>query len=625
LSSDSKRQKKTGTSGSPVARPISVVLCLAIASTHIAPAFAAAPPLPKSMSRGEYEACQNGDETGFRMAVEALTAKAMQKGLATIDYKSVVAGQWRKANLDELLDKRIDAAITEVKDQTGLIDTARTLWDSEKAAAAAKAVAERVYQSAEFKNSIEALANGVGADIAKTIELATTDASEPALDCINAFLGPRYGQTIAGVVSLDAGREFSLDASKTAAPISAGSVVVQNSEGIAGAVVLLIRRQLAVMAGRVGQRLAGALLSRLVGMFAGGVGALLIAKDLYEAKDGVFPIIAREMKSADGKEHVRLELARVISEQISEHTREIAQKTSERVIEIWHGFKKAHATVVDLTERHDGFRRFADQVKPEQFGRLDEVVALVHAAEGEAGVLRRLSDGTLDIGVNKLSVAGLDIAREKKSLETALNWMTLAGANFAKISEFELHRLATPEQFTKTSLARVLALGERTSITRIAALKQGPRDTLLELDDAALGKLAKNLDGPQLDSLSSYITGLAKPAGQLVLKTVAQTPQRMQLLSTPRVRDAVLRSRDQLAAVEMVLKQGGPTFEPDVIAHDVRLIVDGKISPVLMLDRHPTALAIAGSLSLILLLMMKRLLFGRRRAKAFVPASRTDA
>jgi hypothetical protein len=185
--------------------------------------------------------------------------------------------------------------------------------------------------------------------------------------------------------------------------------------------------------------------------------------------------------------------------------------------------------------------------------------------------------------------------------------------------------LAAPEQFTKASLARVLALGDRTSITRIAALKQGPRDALFELDDAALSKLAKSLDGAQLDSLASYINGLAKPAGQLVLKTVAQNPQRMQLLGTPRVRDAILRSRDQLAAVEMILKQGGPTFEPDVIAHDVRLIVDGKISPVLMLDRHPTALAIAASLSLILLLMMKRLLFGRRRAKAFVPANRTDA
>jgi hypothetical protein len=620
LTNDRKQKWTKSQVGSPVVSAISGLLCLAMASSHIAPAFAAAPPM--SMSRGEYEACQNGDETGFRLAVEALTAKAMQKGLSTIDYKSVVANQWRKANIDELLDKRIDTAIAEVRDQTGLIDTARTLWDSEKAAAAAKAVAERVYQSVEFKNSIEAMANGVGADIAKTIELATTDASEPALGCINAFLGPRYGQTIAGVVSIDAGREFSLDASKAAAPISTGSVVVQNSEGLAGAVVLLIRRQLAVMAGRVGQRLAGALLSRLVGMFAGGVGALLIAKDLYEAKDGVFPIVAREMKSAEGKEHVRAELARVISEQISEHTREIAQKTSERVLEIWHGFKKAHALVIDLTERHDGFKSFVDKVKPEQFGRLDEVVALVHAAEGEAGVLRRLSDGTLDVGVNKLSPEGLGIARDKRSLATALNWMTLAGVNFAKISEFELHRLASPEQFTMTSLARVLALGERTSITRMASLKPVVRDTLLDLDDAALTKVAKNLDGSQLNSLASYNIGLSKPAGQLVLKTVAQNPQRMQLLGTPRVRDAVLRSRDQLAAVEMVLGQG-PTFEPTIIARDVRLIADGRISPVLMLDRHPTAFAIATGLGLVLLLMMKRLLFGRRRANAFVPANRT--
>jgi hypothetical protein len=621
LSSDSKRLKGAQRR-QQLTRAVSAAVSLAIVATHITPAFAATP--PKSITRGEYEACQSGDETGFRLAVEALTAKAMQRGLATIDFKSVVAKEWRKSNIDEMLDKRIDAAVIEVKDQTGRLDIWRTLADSEKAAAVAKAVAEKVYQSAEFKTAIEALANGVGGEIGKSVEAATQEASEPATACISAFLGPRYGQMIAGVVSRDAGNEFTLDASKASAPISTGSVVAQNSEGIAGAMVLLIRRQLATMAGRIGQRLAGALLSRVVGMFAGGLGVALIAKDLYDAYDGVLPIIAKEMKSADSKEHVRVELAKVISEQISEHNREIAQKTSERVVAIWHDFKKAHAKVVDLTERQDGFKRFVDTVKPEQLGRLDEIVALIHAAEGEAGVLRRLGDGTLDIGVNQLSAAGLEIAREKRSLQTALDWLALAGPNLGAISEFGLHRTAAPEDFSKVSLTRVLALGDRGQVTRMAALKKNARDTLLELDDAALVKLTKNLDAPQLDALASYITGLAKPAGQLVLKTVAQAPGRMQLLATPRVRDGVLRSRDQLAAIEMVLKQG-PTFEPDVIAHDVRLIVDGKISPVLMLDRHPTALAVAAGLSFILLLMMRRLLFGRRRAKAFVPANRTDA
>jgi nitrogen regulatory protein PII-like uncharacterized protein len=606
-------------------KAISVAVCVAIGAVQVAQsgsAYAANP--PANMSRAEYEACQARDEAGFRLAVEQLTAKALQRGLTTIDYKSVVSTQWRKANVDELLDKRIDSAISEVKDQTGRLDMWRSLADSEKAKAIATTVAERVYQSAEFKTAIEALANGVGGEVAKTIELATLDAGEPALACMNAFLGPRYGQTIAGVVSRDAGREFSLDASKGAAQVSTGSVIAQNSEGIAGAIVLLIRRQLATMAGRVGQRLAGTLMSRLVGTFAGGIGVALVAKDLYDLWDGVLPIIAKEMKSSASKDKVREEIAKVLAEQISEHTRDIAVKTSERVVEIWHDFRKAHAKVVDLTERNEAFKGYVDQLKPEQLARLDEIVALILGSEGEAGVVKRLADGTLALGVSQLPNAGLEIARDKRSLEIALNWMTLAGPNLAKVVEFDLHRLALPEQFSKAALVRVLALNDRTAITRIGALNRDAREKLLELDDAALTKLAKGLDARQLETLSSYLTGLTQPVAARVLKTVALAPQRMQVLASPRVRDAVLASRDQLAAVDMLLKDG-PAIEPTVIAHDIRLVVDGRISPMLMVDRHPSVMAIAAGLSLILLLMVKRLLFGRRRAKAFIPAERTDA
>jgi hypothetical protein len=58
--------------------------------------------------------------------------------------------------------------------------------------------------------------------------------------------------------------------------------------------------------------------------------------------------------------------------------------------------------VLDLAERQADFRRFLDRVRPEVLPRVDEVTALLLPVEGEAGVMRRLSDGTLDFAVNKL-------------------------------------------------------------------------------------------------------------------------------------------------------------------------------------------------------------------------------
>ncbi|NOT71734.1 MAG: hypothetical protein HOP09_10795 [Hyphomicrobium sp.] len=190
----------------------------------------------------------------------------------------MIASEWRKGNLDEVIDKRVDQALSEIKDETSWAGLLQSLANKEKAADLATAVAERVYKSEQLKVALEALANGVGTEIGKAIELGTIDAGEPALQCMKAFLGPRYGRTVAGAVAGNAGREFMIEPGKGGASVSTASVLAEGREGIAGAVVLLVRRQMSNMASRIGQRIVGALVGRLVAVVAGGVGVVLIAR-----------------------------------------------------------------------------------------------------------------------------------------------------------------------------------------------------------------------------------------------------------------------------------------------------------------------------------------------------------
>ena len=175
--------------------------------------------------------------------------------------------------------------------------------------------------------------------------------------------------------------------------------------------------------------------------------------------------------------------------------------------------------------------------------RLDEIVGLVLAGEGEAGVLKRLADGTLHRAVTALPPAALDIAREARSLETALQWSAVAGDSLPKVVEYEVHRRAKPEEFTKASLQRLLGLQDRLAVTRLASLTPAARTSLFELETAELKGLARALDDAQLDSLSRYLTGLDKASAQRVLRAVAQTPARMAELGKPRVRDAIIASQ----------------------------------------------------------------------------------
>jgi nitrogen regulatory protein PII-like uncharacterized protein len=567
----------------------------------------AAPPL----SRAEYETCQARDEQGFRRAVEALTLRGLETGLANLDYRAIVADEWRRGNLDDIIDRQVDEAIGQVRDESSWFQLWSTLASRERAQELATMAAERVYRSDAIKKAIEGLAAGVGKEIGKRIELAVLDTAGPATQCMQAFLGRRYGATVAGVVSSDAGKEYSIDPAKAGAQVTTGQVLVEGSGGIAGTVVLVVRRQLSNMAARIGQRVIGSILSRLVSVVAGGIGLVLIAKDIWDFRHGVLPIVAGEMKSKATKDKVRDEIAKTISEHIGESLKEISDKTAERVVEIWLEFRRAHAKVLEFADRNEAFKRFLDAIRPSDLPRLDEVVALVLASEGETGVTKRLGDGTLNVAVTALPPAALDIAREARSLETALKWSAVAGNSLPKVVEYEIHRRATPDTFTKAGLQRLLGLEDRLAITRLAALQPAARESLFELDSAALVRLARNLEESQLDSLSRYLTGLEKGPAQRILSAVAQAPARMAELSSPRVRDAIIVSRDQSAAVSMMLQVASLPDPGMVIAH-TRLVLDGRVSPLLLWEKHGVVLAAAALLALMLLLILKRLLFGAR-------------
>jgi hypothetical protein len=577
-----------------------------------------------AMTRADYEACQAGDEAGFRAAIERLTRRGLEAGLADVDYKVLVADEWRRGNIDDLIDREVDRAIGEVREESSWFKLWSTLASREKAQELATTAAERVYRSDPMKQAIEALATGLGKDIGKRIELATIDTAGPATQCMQAFLGRRYGSTVARIVADGAGKEYSVDPIKGGAQVSAGQVLIEGTEGIAGTVVLVVRRQLANMATRIGQRIVGSILSRLVSVVAGGIGLVLIAKDIWDFRHGVLPIISEEMKSKATKDKVRDELAKSIAEQIHDSVNDISEKTADRVVEIWQEFRRAHAKVVELAGRQEGFKRFLETVKADDMARLDEIVDLVLAGEGESGVLKRLDDGTLHRAVTGLPPGSMEIAREARSLETALQWSAVAGDSLPKMVEFEVYRRAKPEDFTKGSLQRLLGLEDRLAVSRLASLTPAARTQLLELETTELRPLARVLDETQLDSLARYMTSLDKPVAHRVLRAVVQTPARMAELGKPRVREAILASSDQAAAVGMML-QASSMPDPTLMMDHLRLVLDGRVSPLLLWERHPASLAAAAVLALALVMMLKRLLFGARpRIIVEQPGGRKD-
>ena len=588
---------------------ISCSVAFALAAAQVAPAFAA-----EALTKSDYEACQAREEPAFHAAIEAISIRALKTGIANVDFRAIVGDEWRRGGLDEIVDNRVDLAVEEVRQETSWANLLESLASQQKAQDLATAVAERVYRSDAMKTALETLAIGVGKEIGRQIQFATEDAAEPTLACLKAFVGARYGTTVARAVAGDANKGNAFDPDSATAQVSPGAVLRQSGAGIAGAAILIMRRQLANMARRVGQRIVGAVLARVVSVVAGGVGLVLIAKDIWDLRHGVLPIIATEMKSEDSKEKVQDELAKTFAEQISAHVNEIGAATADRVVDVWRAFRNAHAQALELAARDDQFKSFIDTQPPEKLARLDEVVSLVITSEGKAGLLKRLNDGTLNEAVNELPAPALQIARETRSIDAGLRWYALAGDQLVQVVDLDIYRRTTPDKLTKASLQRILALNDRLAITRLVGIDRDARNTLFELPPAELTSLARSLTEDELATLARYLTGLRKEPRERVLRTVAADPTKMQSLSSERVRIAVVASADQTAAVSMMLRQDA-TLNPKAIVEDVGLVTGGRVSPILLWEKHPVVIVAGLVVVLILLLMLRRLLFAGRRTK----------
>ncbi|MEL7303822.1 MAG: hypothetical protein AAGJ53_09025, partial [Pseudomonadota bacterium] len=174
----------------------------------------------------DYSACQTKDDATFEAAIRSITGKALQQGLAGIDFEAVVRSEWRKGQVSDVVDKRVEIAAAAIRSESTWSSLLKSLAYRKRARELATAVAERVYRSDAVKTAISGLATGVGTEIGRAIEISTIDAAGPAEACVKAFLSDRYGTTIAGAVQADARQSFTVGAEAGSANIGASAVLL---------------------------------------------------------------------------------------------------------------------------------------------------------------------------------------------------------------------------------------------------------------------------------------------------------------------------------------------------------------------------------------------------------------
>lgn len=570
-------------------------------------AFAQAAPAPVVT----IDECSALSDTDVRDRIRELTSTNLKAEFSSIDYPALVNKYWAKADVGAQIDREVDAAVAAVRSDSSWLDRAYSTVSKSSAERYATAVADKTYNSEGFKAAIDELATGVAKDAGAQIEAATAKVSNPIIACVQTALQSRYGGAIAQVFAQESQKNLQANAGQPAIKIGASDLVLNNAASISGIVLIVTRRVIASAVEGIGDRIAGVVASRIISSVAGLVGLALIAKDIYEAGEGVFPIVSERMKSDDTKTLIKDEIGKTIQADITEQTQTISQETADRIYAVWLDFKQKYKLLLSLSEKNQAFAEVLKDTRLDQLSKLGQIVDILYSSEGENRIFERAADGSLSKAVLDLNDAGLVIATDRKSVADALRWTAVAGQDLPRVVDTGIYRWLSPDGLSHETLEKILSVNDRIALGRIASLTPEERDIVLNLPADQMRDFSRRLSDRELAAFADYQRRLEPVAAKTLLRAVSETPSVMQELSGEGLRRAIFNSRDQLAALNMVIRTEAIPFNYGRIFKDAELVRHGDVGYRVFWERYWPSIALAAFLLLVLLSFLRRLLFSR--------------
>lgn len=554
--------------------------------------------------------CRSINDSDVRQRVRELTETVLKREVGNIDYAGLVDKHWRDVNMNARIDTEVDEAIRLARAQTSVVERAYSTVSRETAEKTAIAVAERAYSSEGFKGALGDMAQGVARDFGSQIEGAAGRIAGPVIACVQSALQSRYGGAVAQTFARETEENVRVKAEIGSAKIGSTDLLIEGSGTIAGIVLIVTRRVIAQIITNLGRRVAGLIASRIISTFTGLVGLALIVRDLYEASEGVFPLIAERMKSDEAKDMIKAEIVKAISTDFGQQLGQISEETAERIYNLWLDFKAKYATLLGIAEESPPFADFLKNRKLDQMGRLGEIVSLLLGQEGKPGVFKRTEDGSLGRALLDLDDNGVAIAVDIKSLDSALAWARIAKNRLQRVADLGLARVMSPNEITERQLATLLDIDDRNAAIRVAGLERGARDAILSLPSSQSRDLARRLTQDQLTALAVYYTRLQPTARDRLMREVAATPEVMSRVTSPSVQNSILRSQDQLGALNMLLRENSALSIANIF-NDFGLVRDGQVHYRIFLERYWIAIAGILLIALLVLMWLRRVVIGR--------------
>ncbi len=566
--------------------------------------------------------CDVITEETLQNELNEVTQAVVAAAAARLDVGQIVATQWRRLEMDTVVDQEVDSAVERVKNREDYWNKFLSSWSAEKAEELTIGVTTEAFESPTFRAQIDALSLAVAEGIGEEIAVLSAESVSAAFFCLQTFIDGNYSGALVSTF------EEEVRLATEAASVNENSALDSNLLSIAGQhktalggvgviIVAQVSKRIVLELGEViSKRIAGRIVGRVVGKagstlipIAGWlIGAGMIAYDLYNSRDGALPQIQETLKSEAVKAGIRNEITAAIEPELQRELPQIAREIANQLYNEWRDVKRNIRQVLELADEEPAFAAIlATLERPAELAKLVELVGVSLRTLGRDGLLQAVNEGTF-LELFYQPEAAFTILADTGSLTEALAWSAAVDTLITDVVRYEIHKHQPPTGLERSLLETLLALDDPTAIQTLVLLDPETLRILLTISTTNLVTLANQMQATELQAIAGYLTDLNQSQRNQLIAQISRNPAAVNQLEKSGVRQYLAENDDSFADGLGFLLSPQTGMAPFA---DVTQVATGQIPWQLFFYKYGAGQSLLlVVVAVVVLLLVLRLLFG---------------
>ncbi len=542
-----------GVSGNVTRFANAVLIALLISSTIPAHTIFAQETPPVTYT---FQECDQIEEARLRDELNSITQSIFEPEKIRLEIEAIVERKWAELDLDSTVDAAVDAAVEKARSETDWWERVKSNWSADTTKELTEKVATYAFGSDSFVNAVNLLSEDIASELLDELRVMTARSASSALQCVQAFIGDTFSQTMAAVLDehiqerID---EIVVDPDPESATIL--DILELHPELLSGVAVIVGTQLAKQFAAKMAQNIAGKIVVRILGKLATSaiplvgwiIGGGLIVWDVINAGEGAFPQIRAALQEDQTKAELRKQIASEVHEELLAELdlTELSRSVSNDVYSQWQGFRSKYGRVLELAETNSRFQGLLDDTPVEDVKKLADFVSVVEAKLGSVRLESLLDKGQFE-RLLALPQEVLEMLELGVDPDVVIEWANLAGESVVLLVATELYRVASPSDFRdRADLERVLVLDDAELIQKAMLLEREERDAVLALPTVHIKQVLEALSPDELSWLAkAYLTKLNAQERNVLVDRILREPKLINELGVEFVQVTLLESQD---------------------------------------------------------------------------------